>query len=116
MPYIKDNAGVAITTGTLTVSSFIVSYDASGVFYSDRISEYREPLLIEHSPIKVGDPNFNIGFPPILSGETKIGFVAKVDDAELLLQTDSHLPLTITALEWQGQYRKLGKRISSGGK
>jgi hypothetical protein len=116
MPYIKDSAGVAVTTGTLTVSSFIVSYNQSGVFYSVRKSKHRDDLIIEHSPIKVGDPNFNIGYPPILDGETKVGFAAKVDEAEVMFTTDSHLPFTVAALEWQGQYRKLGKRISAGGK
>lgn len=116
MPYIKDASGIAITTGTLTVGSFIVSFDASGVFFSVRKSKYRPDAETEHSPIRVGDPNFNIGYPPILDGETKVGFSSKVDEAEILFYTNSHLPFTMRSLEWEGQYRKKGKRIAAGGK
>jgi hypothetical protein len=42
-------------------------------------------------------------------------FRQDTDEAEVEFYTDSHLPLTILDIEWQGQYSKRGQRIGSGG-
>lgn len=113
-PMVKDADGIKIGSAHLTISKFLVNFEDSGFMRSIKTSDYRDDFIVEYSTIRVGDPAFHIGEPPIKSGTWIIPFRDNADNAELTLSTDSHLPLTITSVEWLGQYTKKGRRITGG--
>jgi hypothetical protein len=114
MPIVKDSEEVKIGTANLNISKFLVNYEDSGSMQSIKTSEYRDDTVVDYTTIRVGDPLFSLGEPPIRSGTWIVPFRDNADNAELTLTTNSHLPLTITSIEWMGQYTKKGKRITGG--
>lgn len=62
----------------------------------------------------VGNPNSVVGVPAIVDESYTIPYRDNADYGEIELYSDSHLPLTLMDIEWQGQYTKRGQRITQG--
>lgn len=114
IPSVKDSDRVRVGTGKLVISKFLVNYRDTGVIKARVFSRYRDDITTQFTGRIVGDPTTFVGEPAIVSGAWMVPFRHNANDAELEIFSDSHMPMTITDLEWIGQYTKRGKRITSG--
>jgi len=115
MPMVKDQDNVKIGTGNLIVSKFLVNYRETGYIAAQVRSPYRDTVQLSFSGYTVGNPNNLIGEAPIQDGTFVLPFRDNVENAEIDLYSDSHLPMTIMDIEYIGQYTKKGRRIAQGG-
>lgn len=113
-PDVKDQDGVRIGTGKLKVSKFLVNCKDTGKMYARIFSDYFIDRLVEFTGRFVGDPSSAVGEPAIVETTYVVPFRENVDNAEVELYSDSHLPFTITDIQWYGQYTKRGRRITGG--
>ena len=112
---IKDSDGVAIGTGKLKVAKFFVTCENTGRLFARIFSQYFEDRIVEFTARFVGDPATNVGEAAITDATYVVPFRENVENAEVEYYSESHLPFTLTDIQWKGQYTKRGKRVSSGG-
>lgn len=115
MPIIKDRNGVKVGTGALNLRRLLVSLRRTGYLLARVLSKYRANRDTAFEGGVFGDPDTILGQPHVM--EEYAMKVPVRDDASLCeveFRTDSHLPASILDIEWQGQYRKRGKRMLSG--
>lgn len=114
LPFVKDQDGVKVGTGTLIISKFLINCRDSGVMECIVTSPYAEDVTLRYIGRIAGNPNSVIGVEPIVSESYTVPFRNNVDYGEIELFTDSHTPLVFMDIEWLGQFTKRGKRITQG--
>ena len=114
-PDVKDSDGVKISTGSLKVSKFILNCKETGKIMARVFSRYFPDRLIEFTGRFVGDPLTHVGEPAITDATYTVPFRENVENAEVEFFSDSHLPFTLSDIQWKGQYTKKGRRIANGG-
>jgi hypothetical protein len=115
MPQIKDENDVKIGTGTLTVRQFLIQFQDSGYMRAIITTPYADPTEVKFTGRVLGSPDNVVGEPAISSGKFSVPFRHDADQGEIEIQCDSHLNLQMLDIEWEGQYRKRGRRMMSGG-
>jgi len=118
MPYLRDSDGVAITGAEISVSDFTVTFTDTGPFTMTRQCVYEDPAdywTLRYSGRKLGDPQFVLGTAPVDSDDVDFPFEDQTTTSKLLLECDTHLPMTITEIEWHGNVRNRSKRLTNGG-
>lgn len=115
MPLVKDQDGVKVGTGRLTVSKFFVNCRETGAMVAKIISRFRPDKIVSFTGRIAGNPTTVVGVAAITDAVYTVPFRDNVDISEIELYTDSHTPLTIMDIEWLGQYTKRGQRITQGG-
>ncbi|QIG67217.1 tail tubular protein B [Rhizobium phage RHEph15] len=113
MPQVKDQDGVKVGTGNLVISKFKVSLSKTGEIIGQLLSKFGNGPEVRFNGRFVGDINNVVGEQPLSDDTFTLPFGQKADLAEILLSTSSHLPMTLLDIEWEGQYTKRGKRIST---
>lgn len=114
-PDVKDSDGVRIGTGGLKVSKFLLNCKETGKLFARIFSRFFDDRVIEFTARFVGDPLTHVGEAAITDATYIAPFRENVDNAEIEIYSDSHLPFTLSDIEWKGQYTKKGKRIANGG-
>lgn len=114
-PDVKDSDKVRIGTGKLIVGKFLLNCKATGKLLCRKFSKYAADVVVEFTGRFVGDPNTHVGEPAIVDASYIMPFRSEATRAGIELYSDSHLPFTVTDIEWKGQYTKKGQRIQSGG-
>lgn len=114
IPFVKDADGVKVGTGRLVISKFFINCRETGDMNARLLSKYRAPVELRFSGRVVGNPNTLIGVPAIADTTFTVPFRDNIENAEIELYTDSHLPLVLMDIEWLGQYTKRGQRITQG--
>jgi len=114
-PDVKDSDGVRISTGSLKVSKFLANCKETGKIFARVFSRFFDDRTVEYTARFVGDPLTHVGEAAITDATYTVPFRENVDNAEVEFYSDSHLPFTISDIQWRGQYTKKGKRIANGG-
>lgn len=114
MPIVKDADGVKIGTGILTIAHFFINVQKSGFMKAIIHSLYRTLVSVNYNGRYASNPNTVVGEAAIVDASFNVPFRENTDYGELELQTESHLPLTLMDIEWDGQWRKRGQRILQG--
>ncbi|QWY83433.1 tail tubular protein B [Rhizobium phage RHph_X3_9] len=114
MPMVKDQDQVKVGTGNLTVSRFKIALASTGEIVARWISKYANGPDIRFNGRIIGAPENQVGEQPLSNDTFVVPFGHKADLADLEIWTESHLPLTMLDIEWEGQYTKRGKRIATG--
>lgn len=112
MPIVKDQDGVKVGTGNLTITKFNVSLSNTGEVIGQTISPYGTSPEVRFNGRIVGAVDNLLGEQPLSNTSFTLPFGQKADLADIALWTSSHLPMTFLDIEWEGQYTKRGKRIS----
>lgn len=115
MPAIKDSDGVVIGTGSLRLRNMLISLQASGAMFGRMLSDYGDGPEIRYTGRIVGEQHNQVGVQPIVNSTFTLPLRQKADMVEVELYTDEYTPMNIMDIEWQGQYNKRGRRISTGG-
>lgn len=114
MPMVKDTDQVKVGTGFLTLSKFRVALYQTGFIRGQMRSKYGNGVEISFNGRYVGDVDNLVGVQPLSDSTFILPFGQKADNGDIILWTDSHLPMTMLDIEWDGQYNKRGKRITTG--
>lgn len=118
MPYLRDGDGVAITGAEISISDFTMTFTDTGPFTMTRECVYENPedyWSLRYSGRKLGDPQFVLGTAPVDSDKVDFPFEDQTTTSKLVLECDTHLPMTITEIEWRGNVRNRSKRLTNGG-
>lgn len=117
MPAVKDQSGVVICTAKMRAKAFLISLENTGQITGQVRSKYGDGLPVSFNARIVGDIDNAVGEQPLSDDIFTMPFRYNVNEADLELYSDSHLPMTIADIEYVGQYNKRGQRIAnSGGK
>lgn len=114
MPFVRDRDGVKVGSGSLTIKQFEAYFSDTGYMEADVTDIYGYSATVKYTGRVIGDPSNLVGKPAVSDGSFSIPFKKRADQSELEIKTDSHLPLTLLEIEWKGQYRKRGRRITGG--
>lgn len=103
-PFMRDAKNKAILSGRLAITKKIVAFKDSIGFVSNL--NYRNQVVseVEFNGRILGDPNNVIGIEPISTGQYTIPVGRETRQYELTISARRWYPLTITAIEWTGQF------------
>jgi hypothetical protein len=115
MPLVKDQNGAVIGTAKVRAKSFAVSITDTGQITGRARSKYGDGPEVSFNARIVGDVDNIVGEQPLSDEKFIMPFRFDVNDADMELYTDSHLPMTLVDIEYVGQYTKRGRRIANTG-
>jgi hypothetical protein len=111
LPYIKDRDHEVVGTGKLVVKEFRVNYVDTGYFGFTVSGPFITSFSDSFQARTVDDSDDIVGVQPIITGMYQIPYREDVSKTVLEINSNSHLPFTITNIEWKGQYIKKGTRM-----
>lgn len=103
-PFTRDRNDNVVTTGKLTVSRLDVSFNSTGGFYADVVTNYSNTRNLSFNGRILGAANNLIGQQPVSKGSVPVFIGRETREYTLTLRTKTWLPFAVTALEWTGQY------------
>lgn len=103
-PYILDSNNKAIVTGRLTLTKVTVSVADTGGMRGRIDGKFGTTYPTEYTGRSVGSPSNVIGRAPISTTAVSVPLGREVRDFTYTLLARGWLPLTITAIEWTGQF------------
>lgn len=109
--YVKDRNGKAIVNGRLTYTSILVSIANSSAMKVTVETKNGTNVPTDFTGRLVGRATNMVGRVPILSTAVSAVIGREVRDFTYTLSAKSWLPLTITAIEWKGQYFNNTRRM-----
>lgn len=115
MPSVKDANGVVIGTAKMTARAFLISMYDTGHIVGRARTRWGDGDPVAFNARIVGDIDDTVGEQPLSNDKFTMPFRYKVNEAELELYTDSHLPMGLEDIEYVGQYNKRGRRIANQG-
>lgn len=111
-PYMRDRNDKAVTSGNLTVTAIRVSIAKSSGFWADVEALTREETeSYEYNARIVGSPDDIAGRETVTDLVQSQPIALETRDYRLTLRARTWLPLTITTLEWVGQWFNNTKRV-----
>lgn len=113
-PFVRDAGGVKIGSGTLIIKQYVVHFDDTGYFKAIITDDYGYSAEVEYNGRVLGAPTNLLGKPAVTDGSFRIPYKKNADKSLLEIQSDSHLPFSLLELEWLGQWKKKGRRITGG--
>jgi hypothetical protein len=131
-PFVKDTKGNAITTGRFTITKMLLTFTKSSGFEGESTSK-QVSVVTQHDITNVvssisetltptsddsifngfvfGDPNAEIGRVPVTDGQQSIPIGRETREYDLVIRARTWLPLTVTALEYVGQFFNRSRRL-----
>jgi hypothetical protein len=103
-PFMRDNKGKAILSGSLTVSKFLVAIAKSG---GVAWTVNKGALVASSGSFNgrvIGDPDNLVGVEPIATTQVSVPVGLETRAFNVTLKARKWAPLTITAIEWSGQF------------
>lgn len=113
-PFVRDRNNVKIGSGKLTIKSFVLHVEDTGHVTAKITDRYGYEANVEFSGRILGDPENRIGKPAIVDTAINVPYKKNADTSELEVRSESHLPFSILEMEWVGQWKKRGRRITGG--
>lgn len=110
-PYQRDRNDKAITTGRLTVSSFIVSLADTGGITADMETRDRTKEVLNFEGRLLTRKSNRVGRSPVVNTSVKVPVFKEIRDFKVYLRAQKWLPLNISGLEWVGQWFNNVRRI-----
>jgi hypothetical protein len=107
---IRDQKGIAITSGRLQVRSLTLAYKDTGYFAVEVTPEARDKTTEEMTGVTLG-VSF-IGNMPLLTGSKKFLVMTKSTGAQIDIVSDSYLPVFLLTGIWEGYFVTRGQVLS----
>ena len=113
-PYTRDKNDKAIVNGRLTITRFSVSVvDTAGMVAETRRlragSDWQQ--VLDFTGRILNDPSNVVGRQPVVTTTLRVPVMRETTEFEYALNSRRWLPLTISAIEWQGQSFNNARRI-----
>lgn len=109
-PYILDQNGKAIMSGRLTTSNINVSVADSSGMVGTVTTRFGDKVSVNWNGRAVGSTSNLVGVVPITTTSLSLVVGREVRDYAYTLAAKTWLPLTVTALEWSGQFFNNNRR------
>jgi len=110
-PFVRDRNDVAIVTGTLTITSFALSYKNTGAIFGTVTTTRGTDTVLDFNGRILGADNNLLDIQPVSTGSVPL-FVGRNNRAfTARIAARDWLPLTITGIEWTGQYFNNVRRL-----
>lgn len=104
-PYVRDSKGKAITTGRHVITKYVVSVKDTGGLDATLTTPGRgEYSAGRNSARTIGRLSAELGIQPVTRGTVSVPVGREVTAFEYTLHARTWLPLTISAIEWVGQF------------
>lgn len=103
-PVVRDKKEVAIVAGRLTITKCDVSYRDTAALEAQRITAYSDDIALSFNGRVLGAANNVVGIQPVSRGSVPVIIGKEVREYSLRLKSRAWYPLTITGIEWTGQY------------
>lgn len=103
-PVIRDKKDVAIVGGRLTITKCDVSYRDTAALDAQVITAYSDDVALQFNGRVLGAANNLIGIQPVSRGSVPVMVGREVREYRLRLKSRAWYPMTITGIEWTGQY------------
>ena len=103
-PFMRDSKDKAIMSGRLTISKLVMAFkDSTG--FSWQLT-YRDEVAtsVTFNGRILGAPDNIVGIEPIATGQHNIPVGRETRQYDLTISARRWYPLTVTALEWSGQF------------
>lgn len=115
MPLVKDQDGVVVSSGKLKVKNFVISLLRTGYIVAQKITSWGNGPPLAYNGRVVGSIESVVGEVALTDSDFIVPFRERTDRGDIIIYSDSYLPMSILDVDWAGQYQKRGKRISTGG-
>lgn len=110
-PHPRDRNDAVITTGRTTITSLAISYTHTGGFFVDIETPYGDRRSVDFNGRRVGGSQNLLDVQPITRG-TEPAFIGReVREYVATIRAKTWLPLTLTTIEWVGQYLNNTRRV-----
>jgi hypothetical protein len=103
-PVMRDRKEVAIVSGRLTITKIDVSYRDTTSLTADVLTAYSNDVALAFNGRVLGAANNVVGIKPVSRGSVPILIGREVREYTLTIRSKDWDPLTITGIEWTGQY------------
>lgn len=103
-PFMRDGKDKAIISGRLTVTKLLLAFKSTIGFKWSLTYRGVDQGEVEFNGRILGDPDNLVGVEPISTGQSSIPVGMETRDYELRIAARRWYPLTITAIEWVGQF------------
>lgn len=113
-PFVRDENNVKVGSGVLTIKQFVVHFADTGYFDALITDDYGYVATVSYNGRVLGSPTNTIGEPAVADGSFRVPYKKNVESSQLEIRSDSHLPMYLTEMEWIGQWKKKGRRITGG--
>lgn len=110
-PFILDGNGKAIVNGRLTVTSANVSVADTGGLRATISTRNGEHPATDFTGRVIGQATNLVGRQPIVTTAVSVPMGREVRDFKYTLHARRWLPMTITAIEWRGQFFNNIRRV-----
>lgn len=111
-PQIKDRQGITIGTADLHVQKYLISFTNTGALNAHADTIFNETFLLEEYTGRKANVLSNmLGSQPIVDDTLTVPFRFLAKEADLRIESDSHLPFNLIEIEWLGKYTKRGRRV-----
>lgn len=111
MPMIKDTNGGVVSNANFILGKFMVSFRNTGHMRAIIRNKHYPDYVQTYYGRTLGTPEATIGAPVVASGILEVTARKDAKYTELILDSDSHLPMGLLAIEWTGDYTKSGRRL-----
>ena len=103
-PFMRDRNGSSIINGRLTLSALNVSVDNTGGMLGYVTAQGRNDKTMQfEGRVLAGSTNL-IGTQPLVDKVLKVPVYKEIRECQVELRSVTWLPLTISGIEWKGQY------------
>jgi hypothetical protein len=110
-PYIKDKNGKAVVVGRLTLGRVAVSVADTGGLKVDLLASSGVRTVQDFSGRILARATNLIGRQPIVTTVVPASIGKEVRECTYTIRAKTFLPLTVTAIEWTGQYFNNAQRV-----
>lgn len=108
---IRDANGVANGSGTLTINDMYVFFDTTGYFKVEVTPDFGDTYTYEFTGRVVGGGNNVLGGIALETGRFQFPIASTNANVTIDLVSDSYLPASFQAAEWDGEYVLLSRRV-----
>lgn len=110
-PYMRDRNDNPITTGRLTLGSFKVNVEQTAGLYGQVTTADRTYDMVDYGGRLLTRKSNQVGRVPLVDTSLSVPVYREIREFQLRLQARDWLPLTITGLEWVGQWFNRTQRV-----
>ncbi|WNV48172.1 tubular tail protein B [Caulobacter phage Quill_5.2] len=103
-PYMRDKNGRAIVNGRLTLGRLSIGVADTGGLVVSLVTTSGQQVSANFNGRLLGRASDVLGSQPIVTTSVPAPVGREVREVEYTIQAKSFLPLTVTAIEWTGQY------------
>lgn len=111
MPCIKDQSGSLINNANFILSKLYITFKNTGNFVVRVMNKHYEDYVVKYSGKVLGTLTSIIGKHSIGEGVFPVVVRKDAKHTEVEISSNTHLPLNLTTIEWEGDYVKTGRRL-----